>query len=356
MASITLSGLTVVKDGRTVLDDVDLRVDDGELVAVIGRSGSGKTSLLRAVAGLDRVAAGQVRLGEEIVTGLEPRDRQVAMVFQDAVLYPFLSARDNVAFPLNLQHRPAAEVELRVSAEGRALGIERMFDAKPAQLSAGHRQLVQVARAMVRVPQALLLDEPLAMVDPQARAAMRAELRTLQQGYGVTALYVTNDPVEAMAMGDRVAVMGSGRVVQVGSPTAVYARPDTVDVAEVIGEMSLLDAAVLVDPPGYRLVTGSLRLRAWAPALAHRVGTTVTLGIRPEDVALGGDPGDGDGPFPGLAERIEPVGHHDFVTVDVGGAMLRSLAPPGSARGGDAVGVTVRRHVVFDRDDGRRIA
>ena len=132
------------------------------------------------------------------------------MVFQDAVLYPFMTARDNVAFPLHLQHRPAAEVELRVSAEGRALGIERLFDARPAELSAGHRQLVQIGRAMVRAPAVLLLDEPLAMVDAQARAAMRAEMRTLQQGYGVTALYVTNDPVEAMAMGDRVAVMERG--------------------------------------------------------------------------------------------------------------------------------------------------
>ena len=174
MASITVTGLTVVRGGRPVLDAVDLHVDDGELLAVIGPSGSGKTSLLRAIAGLDRPDSGEVMLGDEVVTRLEPQERRVAMVFQDSVLYPFLTARENVAFPLRVRHRPAEEVELRVTAEGRAMGIEALFDAKPSQLSAGQHQLVQIAKAMVRAPSALLFDEPLAMVDAKARVAMRS--------------------------------------------------------------------------------------------------------------------------------------------------------------------------------------
>jgi multiple sugar transport system ATP-binding protein len=355
VASITVTGLTVVKGGRRVLDEVDLHVDDGELLAVIGRSGSGKTSLLRAVAGLDRTETGEVMLGGEVVTRLEPQQRRVAMVFQSSVLYPFLTARDNVAFPLRLRHRPPEEVELRVTAEGRALGIEELFDAKPSQLSAGHRQLVQIARAMVRAPEVLLFDEPLAMVDAQARVAMRAELRTVQQGYRVTALYVTNDPVEAMAMGDRVAVMSAGRVVQVGAPSDVYAGPATIEVAEVTGDVSLVTAEVVADPPGFGLVAGSLRLRAWAGILADRVGSVVVVGVRPEDVVVRAVPGEGDGRFAASVQLVEPLGHHDMITVDSGGAVLRARTRPGTVQPGDLVALTIRRHQPFDPHTGTRI-
>ncbi len=355
MASITVTGLTVVRGGRPVLDAVDLHVDDGEMLAVIGPSGSGKTSLLRAIAGLDRPDSGEVMLGDEVVTGLEPQERRVAMVFQDLVLYPFLTARENVAFPLRVRHRPPEEVELRVTAEGRAMGVEALFDAMPSQLSAGQHQLVEIAKAMVRTPSALLFDEPLAMVDAKARVAMRTELRTVQRGYGVTAVYVTNDPVEAMAMGDRVAVMAAGRVIQVGNPGDVYAAPATVEVAEVTGDIGLMTARVVLDPPGFALVAGSLRLRAWAGALATRAGSTVVVGIRPEDVLIETGPRQGDGPFAATVEGVEPLGPHDMATIDLGGVVLRARTRPGTVRRGDGVSVAVRNPHSFDPETGKRI-
>jgi multiple sugar transport system ATP-binding protein len=355
VASITVTGLTVRRGGRPVLDAVDLHVDDGELLAVIGPSGSGKTSLLRAIAGLDRPDSGEVMLGDDVVTRLDPQDRRVAMVFQDAVLYPFLTARENVAFPLRVRHRPAEEVELRVTAEGRALGIEALFDAKPSQLSAGQHQLVQIAKAMVRAPRALLFDEPLAMVDAKARVALRTELRTVQQGYGVTAIYVTNDPVEAMAMGDRVAVMAAGRVIQVGAPDEVYATPATVAIAEVTGEVGLVTARVAADPPGFTLVAGSLRLRAWAEALGGRTGETVIVGIRPEDILVGPAVAEAHARLTATVTMVEPVGNHDMVTLDFAGARLRARARPGDTRAGDLVSATVRHHNLFDPATGARI-
>ncbi|MBA2337988.1 MAG: ABC transporter ATP-binding protein [Acidimicrobiia bacterium] len=354
MASITVDGVTVTKGDRRILDGIDLFVADGELLAVIGRSGCGKTSLLRAVAGLDQVTAGDVLLGGDVVTKETPAQRRLAMVFQDSVLYPFLTVRGNVSFPLEMQHRPADEVALRVAAEGRAMGIEELFEAKPSQLSAGHRQLVQVARAMVRAPRALLLDEPLAMVDAKARAAMRAELRTVQQGYGVTSLYVTNDPVEAMAMGDRVAVMSHGRVIQLDSPTAVYAAPRTIEVAEVTGDITLLTAEVTADPPGFWLVCGGLRLRAWPAELAGLVGGTVVVGIRPEGVVLGASDTDA-ATTAGTVTRVGTAGSHDLVTIDASGCQLQARTRPGAVRPGERVAVAVRRHVVFHPVTGERI-
>jgi multiple sugar transport system ATP-binding protein len=355
VASITVTGLTVVKGGRPVLDAVDLHVDDGELLAVIGPSGSGKTSLLRAIAGLDRPDSGEVMLGDDVVTRLEPQERAVAMVFQNSVLYPFLTARENVAFPLRVRHRPPEEVELRVTAEGRAMGIEALFDAKPSQLSAGQHQLVQIAKAMVRTPRAMLFDEPLAMVDAKARVAMRTELRTVQHGYGVTAIYVTNDPVEAMAMGDRVAVMAAGRVIQVGTPGEVYAAPATVEIAEVTGDIGLVTARVEVDPPGFVLVAGSLRLRAWAEALGGRTGHTVVVGVRPEDILVGPDVAGGEGRLPATVTMVEPLGHHDMVMLDFGGAQLRARLHPGATRRRDQVTATIRHHILFDPETGERI-
>jgi len=353
VATITVDGVTVTKGTRRILDAIDLFVADGELLAVIGRSGSGKTTLLRAIAGLDDVDSGDVMLGGEVVTRLEPQQRRVAMVFQDAVLFPFLTTRKNVAFPLEVQHRPSEEVDMRVSAEVRALGIEQLLDAMPAQLSAGHRQLVQIARAMVRSPRALLLDEPLAMVDAHARAALRAELRTVQHGYGVTAVYVTNDPVEAMAGGGRMAVMAEGRVIQIDTPGRVYAEPGTTEVAEVTGYISLVAAEVIADPPGFWLRCGGLSIRAWPAELARHVGGTVVVGVRPEDASV--DDADPSVPVVGIVTAVETLGSHDVVVVDVGGCRLAARTRPGAASRGDRVPVVVRRHTVFDPVTGERI-
>ncbi|MDP9463535.1 MAG: ABC transporter ATP-binding protein, partial [Actinomycetota bacterium] len=225
MSTVELEHVTVRCSGTTLLDDVNLAVADGELIGVIGASGAGKTTLLRAIAGLEPLAAGSIRIGGVDVTDATPAARDVSMVFQTPVLIPHRDVQGNIAFPLEIRHQRAAEIATRVAAETRALHIEALLARSPRELSAGEAQLVQVARALVRMPSLLLLDEPLARLDAALTQHMRLELRSLQQGYGVTTLLATNDPVEAMALPDRLVVVEAGHVVQVGPPIEVYERP-----------------------------------------------------------------------------------------------------------------------------------
>lgn len=347
MASLMLSGVQVRKGDDLVLASVDLSVRDAEIMGVIGASGSGKTTLLRVIAGLDTAASGDVWFGERRVTADPPQERNVAMVFQGSVLYPFLTAERNVAFPLKVRGRPDDEVAVRVQAEGRALRIDQLFDRKPSELSAGHRQLVQIAKAMVRAPEVFLLDEPLAMLDAKLRLRMRGELKTVQRGYGVTTVYVTNDPVEAMAVADRIAVVNAGEVVQVGAPEVVYHEPATRQIAELMGEMSFVPVTVESDGHGFWLTAGGLRVRAWAPDLGRHLGRRVSLGLRPEDVEV-----DPTAATAGAASSVEPHGTHDLVAAHVGDAMVRLRTWPGVVRPGDTVGLRFARPVVFDPDTG----
>ncbi len=341
MATFDLDGVTLVKDGRTILDAVTLHAADGEMLALVGASGSGKTSVLRVAAGLEKVGSGQIRLGGTDVRDLEPAARNVAMVFQTSVLYPFRDVEANVAFPLHLQRRPGDEVARRVHAEGRALHITALLGRDPSELSAGQQQLVQVARAMVRVPDLFLLDEPLAMLDPVQRHRLRAELRTVQAGYGVTALYATNDPAEAMAIADRVAVLDGGGVSQVGEPMAVYRRAATRLVAELMGELSVVPVVVDGDGHGWWLRRHGLEVRAWTPELGGRAGQTVDLGLRPEDVTAT-DRGPWD------VVHVEVRGSHDAVDVAAAGAEIRVFTRPGVLHRGDTVALQVRAGIVLD--------
>jgi len=225
--------------GGARLDGIDLEIADGEFVGVIGSSGAGKTTLLRVLAGLEPADSGQVWFDEAEVSAVPPAQRDIAMVFQENVLLPHRDVRGNIAFPLEVRNFHEREIEVRVRAETRALQIEQLLARPPGRLSEGERQLVQIARALVRRPSLLLLDEPLARLDATQRQWMRQELVLLQEGYGVTAMIATNDPVEAMTVPSRLIVLESGRILQVGAPMQIYHSPATLAAAALTGELRI---------------------------------------------------------------------------------------------------------------------
>jgi len=349
MATLELTGVELSKDGRRILDGVDLSVANGELVALVGASGSGKTTLLRVAAGLDVPDAGEVRLGGRLVEG-DISDRNVAMVFQNSVLYPLRDVARNVSFPLEMQHRSAAEISERVLAEGRALHLTEMLDRNPRELSAGHQQLVQIARALVRAPDLFLMDEPLARLDSRLRLEMRSELRMVQRGYGVTTLYVTNDPLEAMAVADRLGVLVDGRLVQLGAPTDVYAEPVSRTVAELTGDLDIVAAAVTTDDGGSWLEHDAFRVRAWAPALRPYAGIDVAVGFRPEHLALS------DSGARATVEAVSLHGPFELVECRLGGDLVHVRSKHVAVGRGDVVWLDVVAGHVFDPVDGRTIA
>jgi multiple sugar transport system ATP-binding protein len=290
----------VYADGTRAVTDMDLEIEDQEFMVLVGPSGCGKTTALRMVAGLEEISEGTVRIGDRIVNDTPARDRDIAMVFQSYALYPHLSVYENIAFGLRLKKVPKDEVDRRVKEAARILDLEPWLGRKPRNLSGGQRQRVAMGRAIVREPAAFLMDEPLSNLDAKLRVAMRAEIARLQSNLGVTTIYVTHDQVEAMTMGDRVAVMRKGELQQVASPQELYDRPVNVFVGGFIGSpaMNLLqatleDGTVLVGDQRLALADELLDAR---PALAAYAGREVILGIRPEslsDAALDGDaPGD----------------------------------------------------------------
>jgi multiple sugar transport system ATP-binding protein len=325
ITGVVLEQIVVKAGEQTILDDISLSVGKGELMAVIGPSGSGKTTLLRVIAGLDNPSSGTVTVDGDDMTTIAPRERNVAMVFQDAVLYPFMTAKRNVALPLKIRNVPETEISERVHAEGRALDIDHILERWPRELSAGHQQLVQVARAMVRAPSVFLLDEPLARVDAGTRLRLRSDLRRIQRGYEVTTLYVTNDPVEAMAIADRIAVIDKGRLIQVGQAMEVYDRPTNRFVAELIGDrsMNFLSATVRSDSEGAWLAGSGFEVRVWARSVVSRVGSEVVIGVRPEGIVV--DPA-------GMAVetlRSVSLGSHSEVQIQLGSETLWMRAEPG---------------------------
>lgn len=352
MAHVRISDLSVVKDGVTILDHVDLDVADGELLAVLGPSGAGKTTLLRVVAGLDEPASGSVRIDGVDLTQIPSRDRDVAMVFQEAVFFPNLDVGGNVAFPLKIRKRPADEIAARVGAETRALHIDALLSRRPDQLSAGEQHLVQIARSLVRAPRLFLMDEPLARLDAGTRERMRGELRMMQRGYGVTTMYVTNDPREAMAIADRIVVVVDGRIVQLSTPDDLYRHPVSLAVARLTGEISVIDVRVEhADGGGYLLLADGLEERAWAPLLDAYVGRTLQLGVRPEAV---GWPDEGG--TAATAERVTTHGGYVMVSCRGRGWMVRARSNDLDLCDGDAVSVSLSEHALFDPLTGMVVA
>jgi multiple sugar transport system ATP-binding protein len=282
MAHIDFQHVTKVYPGDVLaLDDVSLEIGDGEFIALVGPSGCGKSTLLRALAGLEEVTSGSISIGGRDVTDLAPRHRDVAMVFQSYALYPHMSVRQNLGYGLKVRRMPKAEIRGRVDEVAKLLGLSELLERRPAQLSGGQRQRVAMGRAIVRKPQAFLMDEPLSNLDAKLRVGMRASLSQLHQKLGVTTVYVTHDQVEAMTLGQRVAVMRDGRILQVDAPQRLYEQPRDLFVAGFIGSpaMNLVDATV----DGDDVVFGQFRvplnpLRRPASGAPERV----VLGIRPE--------------------------------------------------------------------------
>jgi multiple sugar transport system ATP-binding protein len=301
MAAVSFDGVTkTYPDGTTAVNHLDLEISDGEFMVLVGPSGCGKTTALRMVAGLEDISGGVVKIGDRTVNHVPSRDRDIAMVFQSYALYPHLSVYENIAFGLKIKKVPKAEIEKRVNDAARILDLEPYLKRKPKALSGGQRQRVAMGRAIVRQPAAFLMDEPLSNLDAKLRVQMRAEIAGLQRDLGVTTIYVTHDQVEAMTMGDRVAVMRKGELQQVADPQTLYDRPVNLFVGGFIGSpaMNMLEATLertngsLSANLGTQSIDLSGETMAAHPELRSYEGKDVVLGIRPEDiedVALVGD-------------------------------------------------------------------
>jgi multiple sugar transport system ATP-binding protein len=282
----------VYPDGTKAVDALSLAIGDGEFMVLVGPSGCGKTTALRMVAGLEDITSGVVKIGDRVVNNVPSRDRDIAMVFQSYALYPHLSVYENIAFGLKIKKMPKEEIERRVADAARILGLEPFLKRKPRALSGGQRQRVAMGRAIVRQPQAFLMDEPLSNLDAKLRVQMRAEIAGLQRSLGVTTIYVTHDQVEAMTMGDRVAVMRKGELQQVAEPQTLYDQPVNLFVGGFIGSpsMNMVEATLarenggLVANVGEQKVLINAEELAARPALAGFEGKNVVLGIRPEDL------------------------------------------------------------------------
>jgi multiple sugar transport system ATP-binding protein len=293
MAVVAFRGVAkVYPGGARAVSGMDLEIGDGEFVVLVGPSGCGKTTALRMLAGLETITEGTITIGERVVNHMAPRDRDIAMVFQNYALYPHLKVYDNIAFGLRLRKVSKEEIDRRVRHAAEVLGLEDFLDRKPRALSGGQRQRVAMGRAIVREPQAFLMDEPLSNLDAKLRVQMRSEISALQQELGVTTVYVTHDQIEAMTMGDRVAVMRKGELQQVAGPQELYDRPVSLFVAGFIGSptMNMVEATVEEAGDGLQVTIGGQRLALAPEALkAHPglrayVGRTVVVGIRPEDM------------------------------------------------------------------------
>jgi len=331
----------VYDDGTQAVYDLDLAIEDGELMVVVGPSGCGKTTALRMLAGLEEISGGEIRIGERIVNDLTPKDRDIAMVFQNYALYPHMTVEQNLAFGLKLRKLPKADVRERVRKTAETLEIEEFLKRKPRALSGGQRQRVAMGRAIVREPQAFLMDEPLSNLDAKLRVQMRAEIHTLQRRVGVTTLYVTHDQVEAMTMGDRVAVMRSGHLQQVDTPQVLYDNPRNRFVAGFIGSPSinLVEAELERADGGLWVRFGEHRLPVDDKLVQRHsnlegfVGKTLQLGIRPEDfedVALEPDT-PADRRLKTTADLTEPLGSEVLVhfAVSAAGVVAEAVAAEG---------------------------
>ncbi len=293
MGAVTFDGVSkIYADGTKAVDDMDLEIRDGEFMVLVGPSGCGKTTALRMVAGLEEISEGVLKIGDRVVNHVPPRDRDIAMVFQSYALYPHLSVYENIAFGLKLKKTPKQEVEKRVHEAARVLGLEPYLKRKPRALSGGQRQRVAMGRAIVRQPQAFLMDEPLSNLDAKLRVQMRAEISKLQSDLGVTTVYVTHDQIEAMTMGDRVAVMRKGELQQVAEPQELYDRPVNLFVGGFIGSpaMNMLEATIersnggLAAKAGKQSIALGEETLSARPGLKAYEGKKVILGIRPEDL------------------------------------------------------------------------
>jgi len=315
MADVVLDNVTKVYPGGVLaVRDFSMTIKDEEFVVLVGPSGCGKSTTLRMVAGLEEITQGRISIAGRVINDVPPKDRDIAMVFQNYALYPHMTVYKNMAFALKLRKFPKAEIQQRVHEAARILGIENLLERKPKALSGGQRQRVAVGRAIVRQPAAFLFDEPLSNLDAKLRVEMRAELKRLHQRLSTTIIYVTHDQEEAMTLGDRIVVMEDGAVQQVGSPLTVYEKPVNRFVAGFVGTppMNFLDGRIVSDG-GLLFDGGDFRLRlpaGHAEKLGASVGGEVVLGIRPEAMNLRAEGrfAGTDNVIPAMAQVVEPLG------------------------------------------------
>jgi len=367
MAEVVLDKVSkIYPNGFQAVTDLDLEINDGEFLVLVGPSGCGKSTALRMIAGLEEISGGELRIGERVVNDVGPKDRDIAMVFQNYALYPHMTVYDNISFALKLAKTPKDEIDRRVREASAILELDDQLERKPGQLSGGQRQRVAMGRAIVRQPSAFLMDEPLSNLDAKLRVQMRAEIAKLQRDLGVTTFYVTHDQVEAMTMGDRVAVIKDGFLQQVDTPQNLYDLPNNIFVAAFIGSPSMnLYEGLLADDS---ITIGSNRLSLDPavfeshPTLRGFVGRQVVVGIRPEDMEDAAVQPDhpSDQRIQSTVRLVESLGaevmvHFDLdaASVDSGdpdaaqddgsrnGAAVGRFSPRSSARAGDEIVVAV---------------
>jgi multiple sugar transport system ATP-binding protein len=352
----------IYKEVRAV-DDVSLTVEQGEFMVLLGPSGCGKTTLLRSIAGLEDIDAGSVIIGDRDVTELPPRNRKIAMVFQSYAVFPHMSVYENIAFGLRMQKLEKRVIDERVKSSAGLLHIENLLQRYPSQVSGGQRQRIAVARAIAMQSEVLLMDEPLSNLDALLRLEMRAELKRLLSEIGCTTVYVTHDQVEAMSMGDRIAVMRAGKILQLGAPLDIYQTPVDRFVGGFIGNPPMNFISATIERSGERLVAGvpgagSVAVDdAHADMLAPYAGKPVALGIRAEDIEVLGQPAEGDT----LTARVlvvEPLGSHDLLTCQLGQEQIKvSTRPDMAVSAGDDIHLQLEhaRTVWLDPDSERTI-
>ena len=349
MAAVEIQDLTKSFGDTQIIRGVNIDIRDGEFVVLVGPSGCGKSTLLRMIAGLESIDSGEIRIGGRRVNELLPKDRDIAMVFQNYALYPHLTVAGNLAFSMNLRHTPQKEIEERVSRAAAILGLEPLLTRLPKQLSGGQRQRVAMGRAIVRDPQVFLFDEPLSNLDAKLRVAMRAEIRELHQRLKATTVYVTHDQIEAMTMADKIVAMHDGIVEQIGTPLDLYDRPRNVFVASFIGSPSMNMIPVKASGTGVADAAGNYWTVLQIPAGS---GEALTLGVRPEHLRLDSS---------GLEARVlvvEPTGSETHLVADVSGSKVTCLLRERiSVRPGDHIRLSVdSAHLhLFRADSGERI-
>ncbi|MBB3387971.1 multiple sugar transport system ATP-binding protein [Rhizobium sp. BK275] len=318
-----MSGLSINKVKKSfgsvdIIHGIDVEIADGEFVILVGPSGCGKSTLLRMIAGLEEISAGKISIDGRVVNNLQPKDRDIAMVFQNYALYPQMTVAQNMGFALELAGARRPEIDRKVSEAAAILGLQPLLERKPAQLSGGQRQRVAMGRAIVRDPKVFLFDEPLSNLDAKLRVKMRAEIKALHQRLKTTIVYVTHDQIEAMTMADKIVVLQGGRVEQIGSPLELYDRPRNIFVAGFLGSpaMNFLEGTVETDGSPSLALPGGARIKL-SQAPENSAGKPLTLGIRPEDISLGGDEG-----IEAIVKVIEPTGSETHVAVEVEGKEL----------------------------------
>ena len=366
MARVTFQGVRKVYDnGFVAVHGVDLVVEDGEFVVLVGPSGSGKSTTLRIIAGLESLTSGTLSIGDRVVNDVPPNERDIAMVFQSYALYPHMSVYENMAFALQLRKAPRAEIDARVRDAARILGITAVLDRRPRQLSGGQRQRVAIGRAIVRQPRVFLFDEPLSNLDAKLRVQMRREIARIRRELSATVVYVTHDQVEAMTLGDRIVVMNEGRVEQIGSPLELYDHPRTLFVATFIGSpaMNLVEGSprfgaaaqfVADDDDAFVLPLTSAQTERIAGAAVERL----VAGVRPEDVRIVTSADASGVSIPAVVDAAEPLGNEVLLYLKAGAQDLTARADARRLpRPGDRLHVTIEPSRVhyFDRSTGRAV-